>query len=169
MHQEAWEKLEKVRTYLQDKREIGVERMTQLLSNLQASKAELAVIIFTYEHPEVVIKQEGRFERNIDLLGTINRYEMEELWNLEYDAQDPFQDFAFTQLGEMVSECIKTWFVDCFQQAQAQSPIEVSLYYKEMHDQMEILELNTLETWWEKNEFETYVKNNRARQIELLG
>ncbi|MEO1714582.1 MAG: hypothetical protein AAFU60_14720 [Bacteroidota bacterium] len=96
MHEETWEKLGKVRTYLQDKKETGVERMTQLLSNLQASKAEFAVIIFTYENPEVVIKQEGGFERNIDLLGTINRYEIEELWNLEYDDQDPFQDFAFT-------------------------------------------------------------------------
>ena len=136
---------------------------------MQASKAELGVIIFTYEHPEVVLKQAGQFERNIDLVGTINRYEMEELWNLDYDDENPFEDFAFTQLGEMVSELIKAWFVDCFQQAQEKQSIEVSLYYKEMHDQMEILELNTLEIWWEKNEFETYAKNNRARQIEPLG
>jgi len=67
----------------------------------------------------------------------------------------------------LVSELIKGWLAACFHKAQ-QTPTTTKFYFKEMHDQLEIFELNTCQKWYEQAEFELFVKNNQANQMHLL-
>lgn len=168
MHPEHWILIEKVKEYLDSKKMIGTEGMKKLLPIITSNDVELVVITFTYETLEVYIKRNNQFELNRDLSNSLNRYEIEDITDFEYDCENKFESFQSTQIMIITAELIKYWITDCYQIACENRTIHTKVYFKEQHDQMEIFELNTCQTFYEKIEFETFVKNNQSRQILLL-
>lgn len=168
MNPKYWKLLEKVKHYLASKRNVGIEGMKRLLPKITSNDVELVVITFTYERLEVYVKKNNQFELNHDLSDSLNRYEIEDIIDIDYNCDDNFESFQFTQVITMTSELIKYWIADCYQTA-LNDDISTKVYFKEQHDQMEIFELNSYQTFYEKTAFETFVKNNQSRQILLLA
>lgn len=168
MYSEHWNLIEKVNGYLNSQKEIGIKGMTDLLSKITSNEVDLVVITFTYERLEIYIKQNNQFALHHDLSDALNRYEIEDMTDFDYNCENDFEAFQSDQVHTITSELIKSWLVECYQIARDNRKIKTKIYFKEQHDQMEIFELNSCQTFYEKTVFETFVKNNQPRQILLL-
>jgi len=168
MNTQHWTLLEKVKSYLNSKSPQGVLGFKKVLTAANENKADLVVITFTHEHPEALEKVDDKFQFNTALLGTINRYEIEEILDLSYDNTDRFADFVHSQLLTMTTELIKYWIANCFNEAKKEQSTTAKFYFKDNHDDMEIFDLNAFKTLYEQSEFETFMKNNQMNQMQLL-
>ena len=168
MTSEYWTLIEQVKTYLDTKETVGVEGMKKLLTTIAANNIELIVITFTYETLEIYLKKNNQFELNHDLADTLNRYKIEAITEFDYNCDDEFETFQSDQIYTITSELIKSWLVECYQIARDHRTIKTKIYFKEQYDQMEIFELNSCQTFYEKTEFDRFVKNNQTRLISLL-
>ena len=168
MTSEYWTLIEQVKTYLDAKKTVGVEGMKKLLTTIAANNIELVVITFTYETLEIYLKKNNQFELNHDLADTLNRYKIEAITEFDYNCNDEFEAFQADQIYTITSELIKSWLVECYQIARGHRTIKTKIYFKEQYDQMEIFELNSCQTFYEKTEFNVFVKNNQTRLIPLL-
>ena len=165
MDSKYWTYIEKVKAYLDSKKAVGIEGMKRLFTQKLLEDADFVVITFTYEKLEVFVQKEGHWQINQDLSESLNRYEIEDITNVE--CENEYEDFQFSQITSITSELIKSWIVDCFYSGGG-AAITTKCYFKEQHDQLEILELNTLESFYEETELKTFINNSQHRQIRLI-
>ena len=165
MDSKYWQYIERVKTYLDAKKPAGIEGMKRIFTQISTEDIDFIAIAFTYEKLEVYIKKGDKWRLNNDLFDSLNRYEIEDI--TDFECKNDYEDFLSYQIISIRSELIKSWIVDCFYSAGGAS-ISTKFYFKEQHDQMEILELNTLEDFYEATEFDNFIKNGQHRQLQLL-
>ncbi len=169
MNRQYWEKLTKVNTYLAAKKEAGVQAFQQLIQRAERETATWVTISFTHEFLEAYAKVGVKIELYQALMPTLNNYEIDDLLHCEYDDENVFQRYQYTALTEAAVKLVENWIVACFAEASQLQTTAIPFYFKYNHDDLEVLALQTCRTLFERSEFETYVKNNRQNQIELLG
>ena len=165
MDSKYWQYIDRIRTYLDSKKPAGIEGMKKLFGQISTEVIDFIVIAFTYENLEVYIKKGDKWQLNNDLSNSLNRYEIEDI--TDFECKNDYEDFQSYQIISIRSELIKSWVVDCFYSAGG-TGINTKFYFKEQHDQMEILALNTLEDFYEASEFETFIKNGQHRLLQLI-
>ncbi|MFK8104524.1 MAG: hypothetical protein AB8G15_18515 [Saprospiraceae bacterium] len=169
MNHQQWEKLSQVNNYLITKKEAGVQAFQQLIQRAEKETATWVTISFTHEFLEAYAKVGEQIELYQALAPTLNNYEIDDLLHYEYDHENRFQSYQYTSLTETAVKLIETWIVACFAEASQLQATQIPFYFKYNHDDLAILALQTCRSLFEQSEFETYIKNNRKNQIELLG
>lgn len=168
MNPENWSRLESVQRYLQSRKEAGINACKALMQQLDKDECKLAVITFTYEHLEVLGKKGDGYMLYDSLANTINRYELEELIDYDYNDENKLEEFLYDELSNLKDKLIKLWIVTCVDESEILKNRKLELYFKDNHDDLEVLELHTCETKFEASEFETYVSNNKRNIINLI-
>jgi len=168
MNTSNWKRLEKVNKYLESKRESGVKGFKQLIKGLEADSATMAVVTFTYENIEVYGKVDGNFNLFNSLFDTLNNYDMDDITSYDYNDQDVLDDYKYSRSNNFASKLTEFWIMECFYAAIQDTPTDIPFYYKSNHDDLEVLDMKSGSTLFEKSEFQMYIDNNLTNTIELL-
>jgi|GEM_PF-1810368 len=164
-----WNKLTQIKKYIDENKEKGITAFGKLLESASQKKAELIVLSFTYENLEAYVKVNGDFKLCSQLFGVLSQYEMDQLRMNDYNENNHYEEYEYQKFNDVVWYLIEVWMLNCYKAAlKKQEGNNIKCYFKRNVDSLEILELNTCSTKFEKSEFELFIKNSEKNVMTLL-
>lgn len=153
--------------YLQKREKQAENAFKSIADKITKRQPSFVLLHFTYENIEVGLKYDSEFEFIDDFDGVISNDEIDEFDKLKVNHEDPYEELLWANNYDLRVMFIKTWLTKCFKQSKVSGKVNCPFYFKYIYEQMEILNLATGRTFYERNEFERWFKNNEENKIDV--
>lgn len=163
-------KLIDIENYLQENKKKGVKAFKTLIEKANSVTIEFVLLTFTHQNIEAYLKSNQKFDLDESFFGVLSKSKLDKLSDYQYDQESQFEDYEYWKFQEFMTDLIEIWLLSCYQSAiKTHDTNSIKYYFKQNHDSLEILELNSCEEKFEKTEFECYTKNNRMNLLSIVS